>query len=75
MKATLRMLIPGVAAACSGADADKAQHMREVADSLSPAAAAVVSAVIELQIFHLRRAREVIAHMRTHTAQARASAS
>lgn len=75
MKTTLRLLLPGVAEASDG-NATEPISMERLVESLPPTAEAMVATLIDLQIFHLRRAQEITARMRLHVqARARASAS
>jgi hypothetical protein len=47
---------------------DTGSNVEALADALPGAAATMVTKLIDFQVFHLTRAREVVAHMRTHTA-------
>lgn len=74
MKTTLKLLLPEVLGACSEDSSTEPISLECLAENLPPAAEAMVSTLIDLQIFHLRRAQEVTAQMRMHV-QARARAS
>jgi hypothetical protein len=74
MKTTIKLLLPEVLGASSEDSSTEPISLECLAENSPPAAEAMVSTLIDLQIFHLRRAQDVTAHMRMHV-QARARAS
>lgn len=66
-KTTLWLL---VSEASDGSSTPKSTYLDGIADKLPPSTKPMVQELIDLQIFHLCRARQVVAQMRIH-AQAR----
>lgn len=76
IKATMRLLAPEAFAGSSNnmEPTTAESYAAQLADRLPAAAAPLVTKLIDLQVFHLRRVQEVVAHMRRHAHQAQQGA-
>lgn len=67
-KASMKLIAPDAFAA-----GETEPNLAALVDDSHPTAAEMVAKLIDLQIFHLARVREIVAHMRMHTAKQRSA--